>query len=138
VNRALLDRVIVPVANEEDTEATCEAIEPYLDRIGELVFLHVVEHTEGYPDPAPPDTLEEDARRFLGLARDELGADRVDRMEVRFGIDASEEIADAVDEFVATAVVFRPRDKGLLARLIDKGGEAALIRASPVPVVALP
>jgi nucleotide-binding universal stress UspA family protein len=134
---SLLERVLVPVANEEDTEATCAAIEPYLGEIGEIVLVHVVEQTPGYMDHGSPEALAEDAQRFLAMARRELSEDTVVRAEVRYGDDVAAEIADEADEVEATAIVFHPRDKGLLAQLVDGDHEGQLIRAGPVPVIAL-
>jgi nucleotide-binding universal stress UspA family protein len=135
MTRDLLARVLVPLANEEDTEATCEAVEPYLDGIGEIVLVHVVEQTPGYMDHASPEILEEDAQAFLDLARQRLGS-TFDRAEVRFGPDVAEEIAEAAAEAEVTAIAFTPREKGLLSRFVDGDKEGDLIRASPVPVIA--
>lgn len=137
MSEGLLDRVLVPVANQADTEATCAAIEPYLDAVGEILLVHVVEQTPGFMDHGSPEALEEDARRFLSRARDHLGEETVTEVAVRFGADVAEEIADFAEEREVTAVVFHPREKGLLARLVDADEERRLIRASPVPVVAL-
>lgn len=134
----LLDRVVVPVANEEDTEATCHAIRPHLEAFAEILLVHVVEQTPGYMDHASPTVLEEDARRFLDHARGELGEDVVADVDIRFGRDAAQEIADFADEREATAIAFHPRQKGLLSRLVDPSHESRLIRVSPVPVVGLP
>lgn len=134
----LLERVILPVATEDDTQATCNAIEPYLDGIDEIVLAHVVEQTPGYMDHASPEGLEEDARRFMQLALDQLGQEAVTDVVVCFGEDATEEVVALAREREATAILFHPRDKGLLDRLADSTHESELIRASPVPVIALP
>lgn len=138
MSRRLLERVLVPVANQADTEATCQAIEPYLDQVGEIILLHVVEQTEGFMDQAPPAALEEDARGFLELATDRLDSQTVTRIEVRFGTDVSEEIADEARRVDASAITFRPREKSLLERLLGGTEAPALLKVSPVPVVSLP
>lgn len=135
---ALFERVLVPVASEADTEATCDALEPYLDSMDELVLAHVVEQTPGYMDHASPEALEADARRFLDMALARLGGEAFTDVAVRFGPDVTEELIALAEERDATAIVFHPRDKGLLSSLVDSSGTGELARASPIPVVALP
>jgi nucleotide-binding universal stress UspA family protein len=133
----LLDRVLVPVANQADAEATRRAIEPYLDEIGEIVLVHVVEQTPGYMDHTSPEALREEAEEFLWGARNELGEDVNAEAEIRFGDDVVEELAALAEGADATAIVFHPREKGLLGRFVDGDREGEMIAASPVPVIAL-
>lgn len=134
----LLERVLVPVANESDTEATCDALEPYLDEMDEVFLAHIVEQTAGYMDHAPPDVLEADARGFLELALQRLGEEAVVDVHVRFGEDVVEELVAMAIEQEATAIAFHPRKRGLLSRLVEGTHEGELVRASPVPVLSLP
>lgn len=134
----LLARIVVPVANEEDTEATCAAIEPHLDEgVDQVIVVHVIEQTPGYMDHTSPEALEEEGREILGVADARL--DEVDvETELRFGTALVEEINAVVAERDATAIVFHPREKGRLTRLLTQDAERDLLRESRVPVVALP
>lgn len=134
----LLARIVVPVANEEDAEATCAAIEPYLrEGIDQVTVVHVIEQTPGYMDHTSPEALEDEGREILAAADARLG-DVDAETELRFGTDLVEEINAVVAERDATAVVFHPRAKGRLTRLLTHDAERDLLRESRVPVVALP
>lgn len=51
MSQLVTESIVVPVANQEDTQATAVALEPY--DIGDITVLHVVEKGEGVPDKTP-------------------------------------------------------------------------------------
>lgn len=134
----LLGRILVPVANEEDTKATCDALVPHLDERVEFVnVLYVVEQTEGYIDTTSPEALTEEANRWFDIAEEKLEAVDEVRTEIRYGTDVVDEIVASATEHDATAIVFRPREKGRLTSLFSSSIEHRLLTESPCPVIAL-
>ncbi|GEM_PF-3512452 len=136
----LLRRVIVPVANEADTIATCEELRPHLDHSVELVnLLYVIEQTEGYMDPTSPDQLREEARSWFRMAESMLDVGPAFETELRAGTSIVAEIVASATDHDATAIVFRPQQSsGLLSQLFTRDLKDRLLTESPCPVIALP
>lgn len=133
---ALFRRILVPIADREDTEATCDALAGYLDESVERVtILNVIEQTEGYMDTASPEALQEEAERWFDIARDRLPV--AVETELRAGPDVVAEILTCANEIGATAIVFRPRPKHKLSDLFSTSVEHRLLTNSPCPVIAL-
>jgi nucleotide-binding universal stress UspA family protein len=126
----VFDRLLLPVADEADAEATCTAVKPYVDAgATELVVLHVTE-TDGESSGS-----EEAFDRF----RDACSTDGVVlETELRSGPDAVAEIAAAADELDVTAIGVLPRSKNLVVRLLSEETTATLISSTDVPVIVLP
>lgn len=141
MTRSLLRRVLVPVANLEDTEATCRALLPRIgEDIEEVILLHVIEQTEGFIDTASPEALEEEAEAMFAKAKELLRAVKGDatlETELRFGTDIPEEIVQSAVDHDVTAITFRPRSKGRLSRWFSKETEHRLIREAPCPVLTI-
>lgn len=134
----LLRRIIVPIANEEDTSATCDALLPHLDESVELVnVLYVIGQTEGYLDPASPEALQQEANQWFEIARDHLDTVEGVQTELRAGSDVVDEIVASAVEHDATAIVFRPRSKNRLTQLFSSSIEHRLLTESPCPVIAI-
>ncbi|MDR5673580.1 universal stress protein [Halalkaliarchaeum sp. AArc-GB] len=136
----LLRRIIVPIANEEDTKATCEALRPHIDETVELVnVLYVIEQTKGYMDPASPEALKQKAREWFMIAETSLNAGEAFQTELRAGTDIVDEIVASASDHDATAIVFKPRQSsGLLSHLFSRGLKDELLSESPCPVISLP
>ncbi len=136
----LLNRIIVPIANADDTKATCDALRPHLDDSVELVnILYVIEQTEGYMDPTSPEALKQEARNWFKSAETTLDAADTFETELRAGTDIVAEIVASAIEHDATAIVFKPRQSsGLLSRLFSRNLKDRLISESPCPVISLP
>lgn len=139
MTESLLHRTIIPIANEEDTRATCEALLPHLDDTVEMVnLLYVIEQTEGYMDTTTPEALEQEAHEWFKIAEGILGTVDGFQTELRAGTDVVDEIVVSAVEHDATAIVFKPREKGQLSRLLSRGVKERLLTESPCPVVTLP
>lgn len=137
--RGLLDRVVVPVASDEDATKTAGALARYADEVGSVVGIHVVEKAGGAPDKASVEQAQKHATEALEDLAAGLGGAGID-VETRrlFGTDIVDEIVAAAHDADATAIAFTPRDGGRLARLISGSHADRLVHESDLPVVALP
>lgn len=135
----LLRRIIVPIANEADTKATCDALLSYLDEMVELVnVLHVIEQTEGYIDPSSPEAIEQEAGEWFDIAESRLEAGDAFQTELRAGTDVIDQIVASASEHDATAIVFRPRQSGRLSGVFSRDLKDRLLTENPCPVIVLP
>jgi len=140
VTDPLLRRVVVPIANETDAKATCDALRPHLDDSVELVnVLYVIEQTERYMDTTSPEALKQEARNWFKSAERTLDAGDAFEAELRAGTDIVAEIVASATEHDATAIVFKPRQSsGLLSQLFSRNLKDKLLSESPCPVISLP
>jgi len=136
----LTDRILVPLANEEDATQTVDALETRLDPAeSELLFVHVIEKAGGAPDKAPLEAREEQAERIFDIVRDEF--DDIDQhfeTELRYDTSVTDAIIDAADEFDATVIAFVPRPEGRLTALLTRDLTDKLVSNDRYPVVVLP
>ncbi|MFB6298351.1 MAG: universal stress protein [Salinirussus sp.] len=138
VREDLFENVLVPIASIEDAEATCDALQPHLQRAGgSATVLHVLEKTEGGIDQVPLEARREDAERMFETLREEYG-DRIAEMEMVPGSDVPETIFERAREMDATGIVFMPREANRFVRWLTGDVALALITESPVPVLTLP
>ncbi|WP_331233930.1 universal stress protein [Natronorarus salvus] len=139
MNRELLERVVLPVANEEDARATADAVSPYLHTGDEVVVLHVVEKAGGAPDKAPVEMREEEADKAFEAMHTRLSERDIDVVsELRYGTDVVETIVDTAVEIDASAVGITPREGSRIAALL--GGDVAyrLVTNDRCPVISFP
>jgi nucleotide-binding universal stress UspA family protein len=121
------------VADEEDAVASARALEPYAPE--RVTVLHVVEKGEGVPDKTPVEQSEEIAQQAFEAVRQRF-PDADDRTAYsRDVVDAILEIADDVD---ASAITFRPRESGRLARFLSGSRTTKIVTEADRPVVVLP
>ncbi|MFC4543727.1 universal stress protein [Halosolutus amylolyticus] len=131
--RDLLAHVLVPVAHEADARVTARALEPYdPDRV---TALHVVEKGEGVPDKTPVEQSEELAADAFAAVR-EVFPDADDH--VAYGRNVAKSIFAAADEVDASAIAYRAREGGRLARFLSGDLTLKLVTQADRPVVALP
>lgn len=135
----LFERVLVPIAEEEDAKVTCEAVIPYLESSGEIVIVHVIEKAEGGPDKAPREARQEQAEEIFAIAREQLGDAGYDvETELRYGPDVVDEIIDAAAAFDASVIGFTPRPGGRWTRLLSGNRANRLTTDTTRPVLVLP
>ncbi|QSG05939.1 Nucleotide-binding protein, UspA family [Halapricum desulfuricans] len=134
----MLDHVLLPVASEDDAEASSVALEPYLDEIERVTAVHVVEKAGGAPDKAPLEKRQSDAAEFLAIAESRLASEVAFNAQIHYGTDIVEVLFGAVDDIGATAVAFRPRGGSRIVRLLSGDTATKLVTEPPVPVVSLP
>lgn len=136
----LTERILVPVANQDDASRTGAALQEFLDPGGSLLhFVHVIEKAGGAPDKAPLAARQQQAERIFDTIRtrfDDTGYD-VDT-ELRYGTDVADEIVAAACDLEATAIVFVPRPEGHLPVLLTTGLTDRLVPTDQFPVIVLP
>lgn len=140
MDRSLFETVVVPVASEDDADATCEAAIPYLsDRGSRIIVVHVIEKAGGYMDKAPLEQRQEQADRiFDSVERRFADADLTVETQLRHDTDVIEGILEAADDADATAIVFTPREASRWAELLAGDPMYKLVTESDRPVLALP
>jgi nucleotide-binding universal stress UspA family protein len=129
----LLDRVLLPVASEEDAETSARALER--QDYGEVTLVNVIEKAGGAMDKAGVEQRELEAEEMFEAARAVLGDVPT---EIRYGTDVVETIFDAADDVDATAVVVTPRGGNRFVRLITGDVALRLVTETDLPVVVLP
>lgn len=134
----LLQRIILPVASEEDAKATCKQVLPRLRDDAEVLAVYVVEKAGGAPDKASVEQREEWARDIFAVVEDELSAEVALDTEILYGTDIAESILDAGEEFDASAIVFTPRGANRWLKLLTGDTAMNLLENADRPVVVLP
>lgn len=135
---ALFERVLIPLASEEDARRARESIIPYLEDVGGVAILvHAIKLTEGGIDPSPVAVQEEEAERLFGIVGDDRG-NLVVETRTAYGSDTVASITETAAETDATAIVFSPQEKGRLLQLLTGDTARSLMANSPVPVLSIP
>lgn len=129
----LLGHVLVPVAHEDDARTTCRALEPYDPE--RVTALHVVEKGEGVPDKTPVEQSEQLAGDAFEAVRETFPDAGT---ETTYGRDVADAIIDVAGDLDASAIAFRPREGGRIARLLSGDLTTQLVTEADRPVVALP
>jgi nucleotide-binding universal stress UspA family protein len=138
--RPLFEAPLVPVANEEDATATCEAALPHVvDASGRMLVVHVIEKAGGAPDKASMEHREELADELFETVRERAADVGVD-VETRllYGTDVGETILDAARDEDASAIVFTPREGKKWWDIFGHDARDTLVDDSDRPVVVLP
>lgn len=136
MTQPIFNRLLLPVANKENAEATCEAVQPYVEAgANEVVVLHVAKTDEDEFDDASRAQAKETFDRF----RDALSTNTVTvETELRSGSNVTAEIATVVEELDVTAIGVLPRSQNALVRLLSKETTTTLIASTNVPIIVLP
>lgn len=129
----LLSRVVVPVANEEDAEATCRALERHDPE--SVVAVYVVEKAGGAPDKASVEQREDVAAAAFDVVRESFPDAETD---IRYATDIAAAIFEAAADHDASAIVFVPRTGGRWIRLLTGDVTLSLVTETDRPVIALP
>jgi len=133
----VLRHVAVPIANDDDVAETATALDPYLDEIHRVTGIHVIETRPGAVNKAPLEKRRADAERFLAAFESRLAGRVGADTRIVFGADIAEMIAETADEVGATAIAFRSRGSGRLARLLSGNTTARLVTDPDLPVLSL-
>lgn len=136
----LFDRILVPVASEDDAEATARALRPYLPAEGgTVVFTNVIEKAGGAPDKASVEQREELAEAAFRTAAEELDdLDVLVETRLTYGTDIAERILEVAADEDAAAIVFTPRGSSRWTKLLTGNVADKLIEGTDRPVVVLP
>jgi nucleotide-binding universal stress UspA family protein len=138
--RSLFAAPLVPVANEDDAIATCEAALPHVaDADGRMLVVHVIEKAGGAPDKASMEQREELADDLFETVRERAAEAGVD-VETRlvYGTDIGETILDTARDEDASAIVFTPREGKKWWDIFGHDARDTLVDDSDRPVVVLP
>jgi len=134
---ALLERVVVPVADAGDAAATATALSPHLEDVRRVTVVHVVEKGGGAVDKAPMEKRLADASAFLSTVESRLDDEVAVETRVEFGTDVAETVVETAHDADATAIAFRPRGGSRLLRLLSGDTAARLVTDPELPVVSL-
>lgn len=130
---AILERVLLPVADAEDALATARALEPYDP--GQVIATHVVEKGEGVPDKTPVEQSEAVAEAAYGAVRSVFPDAETHTAYGRDVVDTIDESAAAVG---ASAIVFQPRGGNRLVQFLSGDRTLTLVTEADRPVITLP
>jgi len=132
----LLDRVVLPVANDDDARATARALDGH--EVGSALAVNVVEKAGGAPDKASVEQREEVAEEAFAVLEAALG-DGIDlETRVLYGTDVADAIFDAADGYDASAIVITPRGGSRWVRLLTGDVALSLVTETDRPVIVLP
>jgi len=136
----LLDRVVVPVASEDDARTTAAAVLPRVASAGgEVVFVHVIEKAGGAVDKAGVEQREEYAAEIFAVVEDAAADAGVPvETDLRFDTDVADAIFAAGRDHDASAIAFTPRDGSRWFDLLTGDHAHDLVKQADRPVVVLP
>ena len=137
---SLFRRVLVPVASQDDAEATTGALAPYVESAaGSVVAVHVIEKAGGAPDKASVEQMQLFADELFEIVADGLADTGVElETEYLYGTDVAETIIEAAHDLDASAIVFTPRGGSRWLKLLTGDVTTALVDDSDLPVLVLP
>lgn len=137
---SIFQRLIVPVANKDDAEATAKALAPYVESAdGVVIAVHVIEKAGGAPDKASVEQRELHAEELFEIVADELADVDVElETEYLYGTDVAETIIDGAHDLDASAIVFTPRGGSRWLKLLAGDVTTPLVNESDLPVIVLP
>ncbi|WP_433634372.1 universal stress protein [Halomicrococcus sp. NG-SE-24] len=138
MSSTLFQRIIVPVANKDDAEATTAALTPYVDATTSTVIaVHVIEKAGGAPDKASVEQRELFADEAFERVAD--GLEDVElQTEYLYGTDVAAAIIDAAHDLDASAIVITPRGSSQWLKLLTGDVTAGLVNKSDIPIIVLP
>jgi nucleotide-binding universal stress UspA family protein len=136
----ILDRVLLPIASEDDATTTCRSALPRIaESDGSVIAVHVVEKGGGAPDPTSPTQQEERSEEIFALVAEECEAAGVPlETEVLYGTDVAETVFEAAREEDASAIGFIPRESNRLVDLLAGSPANSIIQETDRPVVIFP
>lgn len=137
---SVFEHVVLPVASEDDAEATCDAaVERVASAGGSVVAVHIVEKGGGVPDKASVEQREERAEKIFAVVTDRCDDAGVPvETRIEYGTDVAETILDAARDVNASSVVFTPRGGSRWINLLTGDVARSLVEKTDRPVVVLP
>ncbi|QLH83190.1 universal stress protein [Halosimplex pelagicum] len=132
----LFDRVVLPVASDDDAAATARALDGH--EFGSVLALHVVEKAGGAPDKAGVEQREEAAEEAFAVLEAHFGDDIDIETEIRYDTDVADAVFAAAADFDASAIVITPRGGSRWVQLLTGDVALSLVTEADRPVVVLP
>jgi len=129
--------VLLPIADEEDAENTCQAVYPYLEGKDCRVFvIHIARQKRRNADIEAIEARAETVFERSTACFD--AADIPTTGEVWYGTDVSETILDAAAEHAADSIILTPRTKSIWRRLLSENVIGQLARQATQPLIVIP
>lgn len=140
MTESLFRRVLVPVANRNDAEASAAALAPYVEGPGDtVVAVHVLVEEDVTTDETAAEERAAFAEGMFDRVAEGLEGTGVElETQLLSGDDVAETVIDAAHEWDATAIAFTPRGGSRWLKLLTGDVTSALVEESDVPVVVLP
>lgn len=132
MSQLFTESIVVPVANQEDAQATAVALEPY--DTGDITVLHVVEKGEGAPDKTPVEQSKQIAGESFDAFRETFPNAKT---EITYRRDVVTGIIEVARDIDASAIVFRPRNSARILQFLSGDRSLRLITEAKRPVIAL-
>lgn len=134
---ALLSRVVVPVASENDAIETARSLDAHDADVGHVTVVYVVEKAGGAADKAGVEQREEAAEEAFNAFAGVFSGTDIERRVV-YDTDVVDAVLEVADEEDATAIAFTPREGGRFIRLLTGDVALRLVTEADLPVVTLP
>jgi|GEM_PF-143068 len=132
----LLDRIVLPIASDDDAAATARALDGY--EFGTALAVHVVEKAGGAPDKASVEQREKAAEEAFSTLQRHLGDGIELDTEIRYGTDVADAVFEAAADADASAIVITPRGGSRWIQLLTGDVALSLVTETDRPVVVLP
>lgn len=130
---ALLEHVLLPLANREDAVRTASALEPYQPE--HVTALHVVENDENVSE----ETLAEQSEVLAGDVYEAVRTIFPDAAEhTAYSHDVIDAIFEAAEDVGASAIAYQSRGGSRLGKFLSGDPGLKLVTESDRPVIALP
>lgn len=133
MTRALTERLVVPVANEDDARTTATALRQY--EFDQVTVTHVVEKGGGSPDKLSLEQAEAMAADSFVAFRETIPEAQE---EIAYATDVVDGILDVAKNTDATAIAFRPRGDSRIVQFLAGDTALRLVTEADVPVIAIP
>ena len=129
--------VLLPIADEEDAENTCQAVCPYLEgKDCRLFVIHIVRQKRRNADTEAIEARAKTVFERSTACFDAVGIPTAG--EVWYGTDVSETILDAAAEHAADSIILTPRKKSIWRRLLSENVIGQLARQATQPLIVIP
>lgn len=137
---ALLDRVVVPVADPDDAHATARALRSApLPEGASILVVFVVEKAGGAPDKASVEQRELYGRDLFEAFETAFDSDAATvETDLLYGTDVAATIVEAAHEADASAIAFTPRGGSRWIKLLTGDVATSLVEGSDLPVIVFP
>lgn len=133
MSRALLDRVVVPVADSDDARATADALGDY--ECADVIAIHIIEKGGGTPDKIPMEQAEQRAEAAFEAFRDVIPDAET---EIAYNTHVVDGVFEVAAERSASAIAFQPRGGSRLTQFLEGDPALKLVTGAERPVIALP
>jgi len=132
-SKELLRDLVVPIADDEDADATARALAPYEPK--HVTACYIVEKGEGVPDKTPVEQSQSVAADAFEAFR-EMFPDAEEQVAYRRDVVAA--IIDVAADLNASAIAFRPRGGSRIKQFLAGDRALRLVTEPDRPVISLP